>query len=127
MHRRSSAVGLLPWAAIPLPSAAPSRIASTRNGVAHLNIDIDRLARLAALRLDKDERAAVQADLRRIVAMVDRMRSIDTEGVEPLAHPLEATQRLRPDAPSEKVDRAHYQAGAPATRKGLYIVPRVVD
>ena len=92
-----------------------------------MNIDIDRLARLAALRLSGAERAAVRADLQRIVAMVDRMRSVDTVGVEPLAHPLDAAQRLRPDERTETVDRTHNQAGAPATRDGLYLVPRVID
>ena len=90
-------------------------------------IDIDRLARLAALRLSEGERLAVLDDLQRIVAMVDRMQSVDTDGVAPLSHPLDAAQRLRPDALTEAVDRAHYQAGAPAVRDGLYIVPRVVE
>ena len=90
-------------------------------------IDIDHLARLAALRLSDSERPEVRADLQRIVAMVDRMQSVDTEGVAPLAHPLDASQRLRPDALAETVDRAHYQAGAPAVRDGMYIVPRVVE
>ena len=92
-----------------------------------LKIDIDRLARLAALRLSDQERSAVRDDLRRIVAMVDRMQSVDTEGVQPLAHPLDAAQRLRADAPTETVHRAHNQAGAPATRDGMYLVPRVVE
>ncbi|MCY4563496.1 MAG: Asp-tRNA(Asn)/Glu-tRNA(Gln) amidotransferase subunit GatC [Gammaproteobacteria bacterium] len=91
------------------------------------SIDIDHLARLAALRLNDSERPEVRADLQRIVAMVDRMQSVDTEGVAPLAHPLDASQRLRPDALTETVDRAHYQAGAPAVRDGMYIVPRVVE
>ena len=90
-------------------------------------IDIDHLARLAALRLNDSERPEVRADLQRIVAMVDRMQSVDTEGVAPLAHPLDASQRLRPDAHTETVHRAHYQAGAPAVRDGMYIVPRVVE
>ena len=90
-------------------------------------IDIDRLARLAALRLGDSERPGALDDLRRIIAMVDRMRSVDTDGVAPLAHPLDASQRLRPDARTETVDRAHYQAGAPAVRDGLYVVPRVVE
>ena len=90
-------------------------------------IDIDHLARLAALRLSDRERRGALRDLQRIVSMVDRMQSVDTDGVAPLAHPLDSTQRLRSDAATEAVDRAHYQAGAPAIRDGLYIVPRVVE
>ena len=90
-------------------------------------IDIDRLAKLAALRLGEQERAAALADLQRIVSLVDQMRSVDTEGVVPLAHPLDAVQRLRPDAITETVDRAHFQAAAPAVRDGLYLAPRVIE
>lgn len=90
-------------------------------------IDIKHLSRLAQLALTDAERVSVQADLERIMAMVDQMQSIDTDGVEPLAHPLETDQRLRPDVVTEEVDRELYQQGAPATRDGLYLVPRVVE
>lgn len=91
------------------------------------DIDINHLARLAQLALAPAELAAVQEDLVRIITMVDQMRAIDTDGVEPLAHPLDAGQRLRTDAITETVDRDAYQAGAPATADGFYLVPRVVD
>ena len=91
------------------------------------SIDIDHLARLAALRLGDGERNDVLSDLQRIVTMVNRMQSVNTDGVAPLAHPLDTTQRLRSDAVTETADRAHLQAGAPAVRDGLYIVPRVVE
>ena len=91
------------------------------------HIRIDHLARLAALRLDGDQRPGVERDLRRIIAMVDEMQAVDTQGVEPLAHPLDATQRLRTDEATERVDRDRYQAGAPEARDGLYLVPRVVE
>jgi aspartyl-tRNA(Asn)/glutamyl-tRNA(Gln) amidotransferase subunit C len=90
-------------------------------------IDIKHLSRLAQLALTETERVAVQKDLERIISMVDQMQAMNTDGVEPLAHPLEAVQRLRPDEVTENVDRDLYQAGAPATRDGLYLVPRVVE
>jgi aspartyl-tRNA(Asn)/glutamyl-tRNA(Gln) amidotransferase subunit C len=90
-------------------------------------IDIKHLSRLAQLALTETERVAVQKDLERIISMVDQMQAMNTDGVEPLAHPMEAEQRLRPDEVTENVDRDLYQAGAPATRDGLYLVPRVVE
>jgi aspartyl-tRNA(Asn)/glutamyl-tRNA(Gln) amidotransferase subunit C len=90
-------------------------------------IDIKHLSRLAQLALSEAEQTAALEDLERIISMVDQMQAIDTEGVEPLAHPLDADQRLRADAVTEKVDRELYQQGAPATRDGLYLVPRVVE
>ena len=89
--------------------------------------DIDHLARLAALRLDGDERLGVERDLRRIIALVDEMQAVDTQDVDPLAHPLDATQRLRTDEATERVDRERNQAGAPEARDGLYLVPRVIE
>ena len=90
-------------------------------------IDIKHLSRLAQLALTETERDAVQKDLERIISMVDQMQAMDTDGVEPLAHPLDAQQRLRPDEVTENVDRDLFQKGAPATRDGLYLVPRVIE
>jgi aspartyl-tRNA(Asn)/glutamyl-tRNA(Gln) amidotransferase subunit C len=90
-------------------------------------IDIAHLCRLAQLALDATETRVVEADLERIIGMVDQMQSVDTRGVTPLAHPLEGAQRLRADAITETVDRDRYQAIAPAVAEGLYLVPRVVE
>jgi aspartyl-tRNA(Asn)/glutamyl-tRNA(Gln) amidotransferase subunit C len=90
-------------------------------------IDIKHLSRLAQLALTETEQSAALEDLERIISMVDQMQAIDTDGVEPLAHPLDADQRLRADAVTESVDRELFQQGAPATRDGLYLVPRVVE
>ncbi len=91
------------------------------------DIDIEHLCRLAQLALKDTEHEAVRGDLERIIAMVDQMQALDTEQVEPLAHPLDVDQRLRPDEITETVDRESYQNGAPATQDGLYLVPRVVE
>lgn len=88
---------------------------------------VDKLMRLSALTLDEEARARLALDLDRIVGLIDEMQSVDTDGVEPLAHPLDAVQPLRPDRADPEVDRATLQQGAPATRDGLYLVPRVVE
>jgi aspartyl-tRNA(Asn)/glutamyl-tRNA(Gln) amidotransferase subunit C len=93
----------------------------------HDKIDLERLCRLAQLDLDDDARQAAERDLLRIIDMVDQMQAMDTEGVEPLSHPLEQPQRLRPDTVTETVNRERFQAIAPATADGLYLVPRVVE
>ncbi len=88
---------------------------------------IDKLLRLAALRLGADEQDMLKDNLDRIVALIDVMQSADTDGVEPLDHPLAGVQPLRPDQITEDVDRDRFQGLAPAARDGLYLVPRVVD
>ena len=91
------------------------------------DIDIRHLSALARLKLSEEEAAAVATDLGRIIDMVDQMQAMDTEGVQPLAHPLDDAARLRPDVVTEKVDRDLFQRGAPETEDGLYLVPRVVE
>ena len=99
----------------------------TESKKSDVQIDIRHLSNLAKLKLTEREAQAVAGDLARIIAMVDQMQAIDTEGVIPLAHPLDGQARLRPDEVTETVDRDLYQRGAPATRDGLYLVPRVVE
>ena len=90
-------------------------------------LDVRHLARLARLRLDDDAQAHARADLANIIAMIDAMQAVDTDGVAPMAHPLDATQRLRADEVTETVDREIFQAAAPAAEDGYYLVPRVVE
>lgn len=91
------------------------------------DIDLVHLCRLAQLALNEDELHAAQADLARIIGMVNQMQAMDTDGVAPLTHPLEKAQRLRPDSVTEQVDREQFQSIAPATEGGLYLVPRVIE
>lgn len=91
------------------------------------DIDIRHLCRLAQLKLTSAEAEAVTRDLTRIIRMVDQMQSMDTDGVAPLAHPLDSRARLRPDQAEHGVDRERYQSLAPETADGLYLVPRVVE
>ena len=88
---------------------------------------IDKLMRLAALHLEEDERALLKDNLDKIVHLIDAMRSATTDGVEPLDHPLDGVQPLRPDRVTEAVDRGRYQRLAPQVEDGLYLVPRVVE
>ena len=63
--------------------------------------------------------------------IVEQMSAVETSGVEPLYTPLatvqEAHLRLRADEVSEAVDRDANQRSAPATRDGLYLVPKVIE
>jgi aspartyl-tRNA(Asn)/glutamyl-tRNA(Gln) amidotransferase subunit C len=94
--------------------------------------DVKRLAILAQLDLTDDQAAATLTKLNGIFALVEQMRAVDTSGVEPLNHPIAALQhdlslRLREDVVSETNRREDYQAVAPATQDGLYLVPKVIE
>ena len=89
--------------------------------------EVERIARLARLELRPDEAEVMRTELNAILAMVDRMGAVPTDGVEPMAHPQEDAQRLREDRVTEPDRRAEYQAVAPATEEGLYLVPKVIE
>ena len=88
---------------------------------------ISRIAHLARLELSPDEAAAMQQQLSDILAMVDAMAAVDTEGVEPMSHPQEVTQPLRDDAVTEGDHREAFQQAAPQVEDGLYLVPKVIE
>ena len=91
------------------------------------SIDLPHLANLARLMFDHDSSESARADLEKIIAMIDAMQTVDTEGVQPLSHPLDGVQRLRQDIISETEQRENFQSAAPATSDGYYLVPRVVE
>ncbi|GAB3369380.1 Asp-tRNA(Asn)/Glu-tRNA(Gln) amidotransferase subunit GatC [Azotobacter armeniacus] len=89
--------------------------------------DVEKIAHLARLGLDETEIPRTTETLNDILGLIDRMQAVDTHGIEPLAHPLEATQRLRLDEVTESNHRDAYQAIAPAVENGLYLVPKVIE
>lgn len=89
--------------------------------------DVEKLAHLARLGLDDAQIDSSTASLNTILDMVNAMQAVNTDNIAPLANPLEATQRLRPDIVTESNHRDDYQALAPAVENGLYLVPKVID
>ena len=89
--------------------------------------DVEKIAHLARLGLSEVDLPRTTETLNNILGLIDQMQAVDTSGVEPLAHPLEATQRLRPDAVTETDHRDAYQTIAPAVEEGLYLVPKVIE
>ena len=97
-----------------------------------LDLDqIRRIARLARIALSDTEAAATAAQLSGVLHLIDQMQSVDTTGIEPMAHALDAqlsiVQRLRDDRVTESDMRAEFQAVAPAVEAGLYLVPKVIE
>jgi aspartyl-tRNA(Asn)/glutamyl-tRNA(Gln) amidotransferase subunit C len=89
--------------------------------------EIQRIARLARIELAAPEAEALGRDMNDILAMVEQMSAVDTEGVEPMAHPQEMAQRLREDRVTEGDPRELFLALAPQVEDGLYLVPKVIE
>jgi aspartyl-tRNA(Asn)/glutamyl-tRNA(Gln) amidotransferase subunit C len=89
--------------------------------------EVAKVAHLARLALSPEKTTLYAQQLTNILNMVDQLSAADTQGVAPMAHPLELTQRLRPDVVTEANQREAFQAHAPAVADGLFLVPKVIE
>ena len=93
--------------------------------------DIARIAHLARLELSSDESERMLTQINGFFEIVEKMRAVDTAGVHPLSHPVEAVQevalRLREDVASEPDQREANQRSAPSVERGLFLVPKVIE
>ncbi|MFM8342066.1 MAG: Asp-tRNA(Asn)/Glu-tRNA(Gln) amidotransferase subunit GatC [Methylomonas sp.] len=89
--------------------------------------DVKKIAHLARLGIDEQQIEHYAQDLSKLLDLMTQMGQQDTNGVSPMAHPLDQMQRLRTDAVTESDQRDAFQAIAPQTEAGLYLVPKVID
>jgi len=96
--------------------------------------EVSRIARLARLHLTQDQQVQAHTDLNKILGIIEALQSVDTSGIEPLAHPLASVSdihlRLREDVITEvssAEQRAALMANAPGASEGLFLVPKVIE
>ena len=96
--------------------------------------DISRIANLARLELQPDEQQRMLGKINDFFSIVAQISAVDTTGVTPMAHPVDAMAntsgihlRLRPDVASEPNQREANQRSAPAVERGLFLVPKVIE
>lgn len=93
-----------------------------------LNIDdIQRIAYLARIEINEQEAAATLTKLSGILGLIEQMQAVNTEGIAPMSHSQDLTQRLREDVVTQTNQREAFQAIAPLTENGLYLVPKVIE
>lgn len=90
--------------------------------------EVEKIAHLARLTLTEAQIPFYASNLSKIFDLVAHINEAKTQGIEPMAHPLESlNQRLREDLVTETDQRELFQSIAPATEAGLYLVPKVID
>ncbi|MCH9673833.1 MAG: Asp-tRNA(Asn)/Glu-tRNA(Gln) amidotransferase subunit GatC [Gammaproteobacteria bacterium] len=89
--------------------------------------EVKNIARLARLSVSNSDLQRYSDELSQILELFDALSAVDTDGVEPMAHPLDVTLRLRADEVTEPDQRSKFQSVAPQVENGLYLVPRVID
>ena len=89
--------------------------------------DVARIARLARIDLSATEAESTRAQLNSIFGFIEQLQAVATDGIEPMSHAVEMAQRLRADVITESDHRSAFQAVAPDTEGGLYLVPKVIE
>jgi aspartyl-tRNA(Asn)/glutamyl-tRNA(Gln) amidotransferase subunit C len=85
------------------------------------------LGDLAQLSLDPESRNNTLQAINEVLELVAIMNTAECDGVKPLAHPLEAVQRLRSDHVTEVDQVAKFSQIAPLFESGFYLVPKVIE
>ncbi len=89
--------------------------------------EVNKIAWLGRISIDADKIEVYARDLSGILDFVEQMNAVDTSNVEPMAHPQDLAQRLRPDVVAEDDQREAFQSIAPMVEAGLYLVPKVIE
>jgi len=89
--------------------------------------DVRRIARLARIEVSAAEVESTRGQLNDILGFVAQLQSVDTAAIAPMSHAVDLVQRLRPDRVGEIDRRADFQALAPESEAGLYLVPKVIE
>jgi aspartyl-tRNA(Asn)/glutamyl-tRNA(Gln) amidotransferase subunit C len=88
---------------------------------------LEKIATLARVELPTESSTDVTDNVSRIIDFFDALNDVNTDGVSPMAHPLDMVQRLRVDKVTEIDQRDKFQRSAALVEDGLYLVPKVID
>lgn len=89
--------------------------------------DVKKIAYLARLGIEQHDIESYAQDLSGMLELMTLMGETNTDGVLPMAHPMDQIQRLRADVVTENDNRTNFQAIAPQVEDGLYLVPKVIE
>jgi aspartyl-tRNA(Asn)/glutamyl-tRNA(Gln) amidotransferase subunit C len=85
--------------------------------------EVDYVAALARLELSDPEADRMAAELSDVLGHIDRMRSVDLDGVAPTSHVVDVSDAQRPDEPRPSLPRDVILASAPEVVDGGFAVP----
>ncbi len=88
---------------------------------------IQKLATLSRIAIDEATLESVGEGLSAVLDLVDQLQAADTTGVEPMAHPLQTTQKLRDDLVCDPYHQVAFQTLSDWMHEGVYLVPKVIE
>lgn len=89
--------------------------------------EVEHVARLARLELSTEEKERFTHQLNDILQYVEKLKELDTEGVEPTAHAIPLQNVLRGDAVRPSLDREDVLANAPDREEAFFKVPKIIE
>lgn len=90
-------------------------------------VDIHKIATLSKIKLDDNQEKSLLDALNKTFSMIEKMNDVNTDNIQPLAHPLDIQQRLREDIPSTDNEKAYLQQHAPKYENGFILVNEVLE
>ena len=88
---------------------------------------VSKIANLAKIEIDDSKIEGIAENLEKILDLVGEMNSIDTDNINPMSHPLNLKQVMRPDEVTELDQRENFQKNSPSIENGYYKVPKIID
>ena len=88
---------------------------------------VSKIANLAKIEIDDSKIEGIAKNLEKILDLVGEMNSIDTDNINPMSHPLNLKQVMRPDEVTEQDQRENFQKNSPSIENGYYKVPKIID
>ncbi len=92
-----------------------------------MDIDVKKIAHLSRIRLTDDEAQMLAPQLSGIMAYIDKLSEVNTDGVQPTAHPHDVAMPQRADIVNNPNRRDALQQSSPKIESGLYVVPKVIE
>jgi aspartyl-tRNA(Asn)/glutamyl-tRNA(Gln) amidotransferase subunit C len=89
--------------------------------------DVEHVARLARLDLSTAEKERMGRELDGILTYIDKLRALDTTGVEPTSHAVPVTNVMRADVPCPSLPQSEALANAPDRQGDLFRVPKIIE
>ena len=86
-----------------------------------------RIAKLARIEVSDEATDGLADELNAILAWVEQLSEVDTEGVEPMSSVVAVTLPQRADVAGVAVPREDLLADAPNAEDGFFIVPKVIE
>lgn len=88
--------------------------------------EVEHIAELARLKLSENELDEYTLQLNEILKYVEKLNELDTENVQPLSHPFEASNVLRADEVKPSIERELALKNAPSKDEEFFKVPKVI-